>query len=57
MPKRATLLIIGNGLDHRAEDIRVDLRPVEAADMDQIRPRDLGKAGHVRLPENSPPFT
>ena len=55
--KRAALFIIGHGLDHRAEDVGVDLRPVEAADMDQVRPRDLGKARHVRVPENSPPFT
>ena len=34
--ERAALLVIGDGLDHRAEDVGIDLRPVEAADVQEI---------------------
>ena len=32
----AALLVVGDGLDHRAEDVRVDLRPVQPAYMEQV---------------------
>ena len=46
-PQRAALLILGHSLDHRAENVRVDLGPVEAADMAEVALRDLGKAGSL----------
>ena len=45
--ERAALLVIGHGLDHRAEDVRVDLRPVETADMEEIGAGDPAEARHV----------
>jgi hypothetical protein len=45
--QRAALLVIGDGLDHRPEDVRVDLRPVEAADVQQVGAGDLAEARHV----------
>ena len=46
--ERAALLVLGDGLDHRAEDVRVDLRPVETADVQQIGARDPAEARHVQ---------
>ena len=43
----AAFLVIGHGLDHGAEDVGVDLRPVEAADVEEIGTRDLAEARHV----------
>ena len=45
--ERAALLILGDRLDHRSEDVRVDLRPVEIADVEKIGARDLAEARHV----------
>ena len=45
-----TLFILGDGLYHRAEDVRIDLRPVQPADVDQELPRDLAEARHIKTP-------
>ena len=45
--ERAALLVLGDRLDHRAEDVRVDLRPVEIADVQQVGARDPAEARHV----------
>ena len=45
--ERAALLILRDGLDHRPEDVRVDLRPIEIADMEEIGARDPAEARHV----------
>ena len=42
----ATLFIIGNGLDHGAENIGIDRFPVEITRMEQIAARDTGEAWH-----------
>src|SRR3546814_14334192 len=47
--ERAALIIIGYRLDHRAEDVGVDLLPVEIADMKEVGARDLGKARNLCL--------
>ncbi|MNU04953.1 hypothetical protein D3C72_2495870 [compost metagenome] len=44
--QRAALFIIGDGLDHAAEDIWVDLFPVQVAGVQQISARDAGEAWH-----------
>jgi len=31
--ERAALLVLGDRLNHRPEDVRVDLRPIKAADV------------------------
>jgi hypothetical protein len=46
-PQLAALLVLGDGLDHRPEDVRVDLGPVEAADVQQVGPGDLAELRHV----------
>ena len=46
--ERAALLVIGDGLDHGAENVGVDLRPVETADVEEIGARDPAEARHVR---------
>ena len=46
--ERAALLVLGDRLDHRAEDVGVDLRPVETADVEEIGARDPAEARHVR---------
>ena len=38
------LAVIGNGLHHGAEDVGIDARPVQAADVQQIGARDARKA-------------
>ena len=45
--KRAALLVLRDRLDHRTEDVRVDLRPIEAADMEEIGAGDPAEARHV----------
>ena len=40
----AALLVIGNGLNHGSENVRINLLPVEAADMEQVGPCDLAEA-------------
>jgi hypothetical protein len=35
--ERAALLILRDRLDHRAEDVRVDLRPIEIPDVEKTR--------------------
>ena len=47
MPERAAFLIFRDCLDHRTEDVWVNLRPVEVADMQEIGPRDLAEARYV----------
>lgn len=42
-PPRPALLVLGDGLDHRTEDVRVDLGPVEPADVQQVRAGDLAE--------------
>src|SRR4029077_13251364 len=39
-PEGAAFLILGNGLNHRPENVWIDLRPVEAADMQEISTGD-----------------
>ena len=46
-PKRAALLVLRHGLNHRPEDVRVDLLPVEAADMYEVGAGDPAEARHV----------
>ena len=50
----AALLVIRHGLDHGAEDVRVDLGPVQRADVDQIGAGDLGEAGHIERTGEQP---
>ena len=52
--KRAALFIVGHSLDHRSENVGVDLRPIETANMDQVRARDLAEAGHVHCTRKQP---
>ena len=52
--ERAALLVLGDRLDHRAEDVRVDLRPVEAADVEEIGARDPAEARHVHAAREQP---
>ena len=52
--KRAALFIIRHGLDHRTKNIRVDLRPVKAANMDQVRARNPAEARNVRAARKQP---
>ena len=47
-------LFIRDSLDHRAENVGVDLRPVEAADMGQVALRDLGKARYIGAARKQP---
>lgn len=42
--ERAAFFVLGNGLDHRPENVGVDLRPVEAANMQEIGPSDLAES-------------
>jgi hypothetical protein len=48
--ERAAFLVLGNRLDHRPEDVRVDLRPVEAADVQEIGTGDLAETRRVLMP-------
>src|SRR5437899_9461100 len=48
-PKLAALLILCDRLDHRAEDIRIDLRPVEIANVEEIGTCDLAEAGYIHV--------
>ncbi len=43
MPSEATLLIVCNSLNHGAEDIRVDLLPVEVSGLNKITARDAAE--------------
>ena len=43
----AAFLVVGHRLDHGAEDVGIDLRPVEAADVEQIGAGDPAEARHV----------
>ncbi len=52
--ERAALLVLGDGLDHRAEDVRVDLRPVETADVEEVGARDPAEARHVQAAGEQP---
>ena len=49
-----TLLLIRDGLDHRAEDVGVDARPVQIADVQQVGARDLGKPRHIGAAREEP---
>ena len=46
-PECTALFIFSDGLDHRAEDVRIDLCPIEIADMDEIGSGDPAKARDV----------
>ena len=52
--ERAALLVLRDRLDHRPEDVRVDLRPVETADVQEIGARDLAEARHVHVAGEQP---
>jgi len=43
----AALGVVGHGLDHGAEDVGVDLRPIEVADVEQVGAGDLAEARHI----------
>ncbi len=43
----AALFVVGHGLDHAAEDVRIDLLPVQVAGMDQVGARHASEARHV----------
>jgi hypothetical protein len=45
----AALLVLGDGLDHRPEDVRVDLGPVESTDVQQVGPGNLAEARYVQV--------
>jgi hypothetical protein len=51
------LFVVGHGLDHAAEDVGVDLAPVQIARVQQVGARHAVKRGTSVLPENRPPFT
>src|ERR1017187_2993152 len=42
------LLVLSDVLDHRTEDVRVDLSPVQIADMEEIGTRDPAEMRHVQ---------
>ncbi len=42
----AALFVVGHGLDHAAEDVRVDLLPVQVACVYQVGARHAGEARH-----------
>ena len=42
----AAFFFVGDRLDHRAEDVRVDFRPVEQADLQQVGAGGAGEAGN-----------
>ena len=44
----AALFVVGHGLNHGAEDVGVDLRPVEAADVDEVGTGGFGETRHFR---------
>ena len=44
----AAFFFVGDRLDHRAEDVRVDFRPVEQADLQQVGAGGAGEAGNDR---------
>ena len=52
--ERAALLILRDRLDHRAEDVGIDLRPIEIADMEKIGARDPAEARHVHAARKQP---
>ena len=52
--ERAAFLVLRDRLDHRAEDVRVDLCPVEAADVEQVGARDPAEARHVHAAGEQP---
>jgi hypothetical protein len=45
--ERAALLVLRDGLDHRTENVRVDLLPVEIADMQEIGARQPAETRHI----------
>lgn len=53
--ERAAFFILRDGLDHRAKNVRVDLRPVEIADMKKIGARDPAETRHVQAAGEEPP--
>ena len=54
--ERAALLVLRDGLDHRPENVGVDLLPVETADVEKIGARDLGKARRVHATGKPPSY-
>ena len=52
--ERAALLVLRDRLDHRAEDVGIDLRPVETADVEEVGARDPAEARHVHAAGKQP---
>ena len=52
--ERASLLALCDRLDHRPEDVRVDLPPVETADMEQVGAGDPSEARRVQAAGKKP---
>ena len=51
--ERAALLVLRDGLDHRAEDVRIDLLPIEPADVQQVGAGHLAEARYVGAREEA----
>src|SRR3546814_17466468 len=47
-PQGPALIVVGNSLNHRPENVGVDLLPVEIADVEQVCPRDLAEPRHIQ---------
>ncbi len=47
IPTLTALLVLGDGLDHGAKDVRVDLDPVQPANVQQVGPGDLAESRHL----------
>ena len=50
----AAFLIIRHRLDHGAKDVGIDLRPVEAADVEEVGAGHLGEPRHVHAAGEEP---
>ena len=46
--KRAALLVFRDSLNHRPEDVRIDLLPIQIADVEKIGAGDLAEARRVK---------
>ena len=54
-PQLATLVLMHDGLDHRAEDVRIDLFPVQRSGIHQIAHRPSEEAGNLRIATEEAP--
>ena len=54
-PQGAPFLVIGHGLDHGAEDVRVDLFPIQTADVEQVGTGDGTETGRLGATGKQPP--